>query len=409
MHIAFRAQPLYNSGMLLLTIFLLFIGNGLPNSLLGSAWTAICAATGAPLSAAGTISMVVMAGPILSCLFIGALLKRFRTEQLALVGGVIAAASVAGFGFVKSTVWLYVLAAPLGLGMGLLDSAISLYVARRFGAKQISWLNCSWGVGAMLGPVIMSRALAAGSWRGGYFRVALIQGAILVALVLSMPIWRKAAAAEAAAKEESPAQGTPITKFMRRPMFPVVILCVMLYFGVELGFGLWGGSYLTVARGVDPARAALLVSLFYGAMTVGRFFTGFLTAVIPNRNIIRFGMCGMLAGLALLFLPGDGALGFAVYGLGCAPVFPCTLHEMKARFGEIDAAAHLGVVLGISRLGLAIFPELIGKIATATNFFAFLPMLLALCGVMIALSETANRMVDRQQASAGKREESAHA
>ncbi len=361
------------------------------------------------MDAAGTISMVIMAGPILSSLFIAKLLKKYRTEHIALVGGVIAVASVAGFGLAKSAVWLYVLAAPLGLGMGLLDSAMSIYVARRFGARQINWLNCSWGVGAMLGPVIMSGALSAGFWRGGYFRVALIQFAILGVLAISLPLWRRAAAAEAAAEGEKPEQGRPLSEFIRQPMFPVVIGCVMLYFGVELGFGLWGSSYLTMARGVDPARAALLVSVFYGAMTVGRFFSGFLTAVVPNRTMIRLGMCGMLAGLALLFLPGDGAIGFAVYGLGCAPVFPCTLHEMKARFGVADAAAHLGVILGLSRLGLAIFPELIGKLSTATNFFVYLPLLLALCGVMLALSETANRMVDRREAAEAQRKDGAHA
>ncbi|HWP79997.1 MAG TPA: MFS transporter [Candidatus Acidoferrum sp.] len=395
--------------MLLLIIFLLFIGNGLPNSLLGSAWTAICAATGAPMDAAGTISMVMMAGPILTCLFVGQLLKRFRTEQIALFGGLLAAASLVGFGLAKSAVWLYAMALPLGFGVGLLDSAVNLYVARRFGAKQINWLNCSWGVGAMLGPVIMSGALAAGSWRGGYFRVALILLAILGVLLFSFPLWRRAAAAEKTVEGETPAAGKPLSEFVRQPMFPVVIICVMLYFGVELGFGLWGGSYLTVSRGVDPARAALLVSVFYGAMTVGRFLSGFLTAVIQNKNMIRIGMCGMLAGLLLLFLPGDGTLGFAVYGLGCAPVFPCTLHEMKVRFGETDAAAHLGMLLGISRLGLAIFPELIGKISTATNFYVFLPLLIGLCGVMFALSETANRMVSRQKAATESRKEEAHA
>ncbi|HWQ51179.1 MAG TPA: hypothetical protein VN369_05175, partial [Terriglobales bacterium] len=82
---------------------------------------------------------------------------------------------------------------------------------------------------------------------------------------------------------------------------------------------------------------------------------------------------------------------------------------MKVRFGETDAAAHLGMLLGISRLGLAIFPELIGKISTAINFYVFLPLLIGLCGVMFALSETANRMVSRQKAAAALRKEEAHA
>ena len=377
--------------MLLIVIFLLFIGNGLPNSLLGAAWTAISASTGAPLNAAGTISMVMMAGPIISNLFIAKWLRRFPTERLALFGVALSISAIAGFGMAKSAVWLYILAVPLGFGMGILDAAISLYVAARYGARQINWLNCSWGVGAMTGPVIMSFMLKGGRWQTGYFIIAALQLVIAVIFAFSTPLWRKVAKAEAQSEAAKP-EGQPLKDFAKMPVFKSVIACIMLYFGVELGFGLWGGSYLTIARGMDAAQSAMLVSAFYAAITIGRFASGVLTAVISSKNMIRIGMAGMIAGLFLLYLPGIGMAGFIVYGLGCAPVFPCTLHEMKVRFGEADAAAHLGVVLGISRLGLAVFPEIIGKAATGVGFSIFLPMLLGLCFIMFALSELSNKL-----------------
>ncbi len=353
--------------MLLFVTFLIFIGNGLPNSLLGAAWSAIAASTGAPIDAAGTISMIMMIGPVVMNMSIAPLRRRFSTVTLVLIGASLATVSIALHFFASSVLWLYLLAFPLGMGLGLVDGAVSLYVTNKYEARHISWLNCCWGAGSMVGPVVMSVAMTAGMWQYGYLAISLMQAAIVVAVFLSVPMWKKSVLSE-----ESPPAATPFKQFVRRPVVAAVIFTFFLYLGIELGFGLWGSTYLIEVKGYQGAAAALTVSVFYGAITVGRFLTGFITKLLSNLAIIRLGIALIAMGtLSLIFTSIPPEISFGLYGLGCAPIFPCSLQEMKTRFGKGDTAAHMGFVVGISRLGLTFLPAIMGGISSQIGFVYF--------------------------------------
>lgn len=55
--------------VLLIIIYISFISLGLPDSLLGSAWSAIHSDLSVPISGAGIISMIISAGTVVSSLF----------------------------------------------------------------------------------------------------------------------------------------------------------------------------------------------------------------------------------------------------------------------------------------------------------------------------------------------------
>ena len=57
--------------LLLPIIYLAFIGLGLPDSLLGSAWPAMYEELGAPLRSAGVVGMIISVGTIVSSLMSG--------------------------------------------------------------------------------------------------------------------------------------------------------------------------------------------------------------------------------------------------------------------------------------------------------------------------------------------------
>jgi len=65
--------------LLLPIIYLAFIGLGLPDSLLGSAWPAMYEELGAPLRSAGVVGMIISVGTIVSSLMSGRVVKRFGT------------------------------------------------------------------------------------------------------------------------------------------------------------------------------------------------------------------------------------------------------------------------------------------------------------------------------------------
>ena len=104
------------------------------------------------------------------------------------------AVALLGFSFSPSLIWLIICAVPLGLGAGAVDAGLNNYVATHYKAHHMSWLHCFWGVGASLGPIIMSQFITGqNSWRQGYVAIAIIQFALVLLLFFTLPLWKRVA------------------------------------------------------------------------------------------------------------------------------------------------------------------------------------------------------------------------
>ena len=131
--------------ILLVLIYLAFIGLGLPDSLLGAAWPQLRIDIGAPLSGAGMVSMIVTAGTIVSSLVSARVIRRFGTGKVTAVSTALTAAALLGYAFAPAYWWLCIMAIPLGLGAGAVDAALNNFVALHYKAHHMSWLHCFWG------------------------------------------------------------------------------------------------------------------------------------------------------------------------------------------------------------------------------------------------------------------------
>ena len=65
-----------------------------------------------------------------------------------------------------------------GLGFGAIDTALNAHAARHFGAREINWMHASYGLGATIGPLLVTALLSTGrSWRQAYGIMALVLAA----------------------------------------------------------------------------------------------------------------------------------------------------------------------------------------------------------------------------------------
>ena len=71
--------------LLLVIIYLSFISLGLPDSLLGSAWPAMCKEFTVPVSYAGFLSTIIAAGTIVSSLFSDRMTKWLGTGKVTAI------------------------------------------------------------------------------------------------------------------------------------------------------------------------------------------------------------------------------------------------------------------------------------------------------------------------------------
>ncbi|MDN4526016.1 MFS transporter [Fictibacillus fluitans] len=389
----------------LVIIYLAFISLGLPDSLLGAAWPVMQKDYGVSLDTAGLLSMSMAGGTIISSLASGKVIGRFGTGKVTFVSVLMTAVALLGFYFAPSLVWLFIFAIPLGLGAGAVDAGLNNYVATHYKAHHMSWLHCFWGVGATLGPIIMSQFISnQQSWRNGYLTIAIIQFALVVVLFLTLPLWKKAGGTGTDETKEVPAStresDEPLKKEnpLRIKGVKLAMLSFLLYCGAEAAAGLWGSSFLVAVKDLPAGVAAQWVSLYYGGITAGRLITGFVTFKLSNMALIRSGLVISLFGAVLVFLPLPSLFlltGFILIGMGFAPIFPCMIHETPVRFGKEHSQAIIGYQMALAYTGSTFIPPLLGLLAARSTIGIFPYFIAILIVALFVCSERLNILMKK--------------
>ena len=378
--------------LLLALIYICFITLGLPDSLLGSAWPVLHVEIDVPVSFAGIISVVIFLGTIVSSLCSDKLLRKFGAGKVTAVSATLTAIGLFGY-FASSQFWMLVLwSLPYGLGAGAVDAILNNYVALHYKAQHMSWLHCMWAVGASVSPYIMSFSLVKlDSWNHGYLLVAVIQAVLSIVIFASLPLWSKGTV-QSGGEATDALKSKPLSL---KEIFAIkgAVACFITFFcycALELTASLWASSYLVERWDFSPEVAAGFASMFYIGITLGRFVNGFLAMKLGDHFLIRLGLAVITAGICLLFMTFNAAftlIGFAIIGLGCAPIYPCIIHMTPSVFGADKSQAMIGVQMAFAYTGFLTMPAAFGVIAEHISI-ALLPVfLLALLAVMFVMHE----------------------
>ena len=383
--------------LLLVLIYLAFISLGLPDALLGSAWPHMYPLLKVPVSYAGVLSMIIAGGTIISSLNTSRAVGRFGTGLVTAVSVLLTAVALFGFSTAGAFWVLCLWAVPYGFGAGAVDAALNNFVALHYTSKYMSWLHCFWGVGVSIGPYIMSYSLTMrNSWERGYATVGLLQIALTVILFLSLPLWKK----QAQLRREGTA-GThrhlKIRESLRIKGVKQVLVAFFSYCGLESTTGLWASSYLVLQRGIAVEEAARWASLFYMGITLGRFLNGFVTDRLGNRNMIRIGLAVIAVGLFAVLLPVPAGFlplaGLVLIGLGCAPVYPCIIHETPRNFGAGNSQTIIGLQMAGAYVGSTFMPPVFGLLVNYVTIALYPVYLCLFLVLMLVMTEKLNRIV----------------
>ncbi len=423
--------------VLLAVIYIAFISLGLPDALLGSAWPVMYREFGVNVSYAGIISMIVALGTVVSSLQSDRLTKKFGTGRVTAASVALTALALFGFSLARSFYALVFLALPYGLGAGSVDASLNNYVALHYKSRHMSWLHCMWGVGAAVGPYVMGFALTHGNtWNMGYRAIAVLQTALTALLVFSLPLWRRNDKNDAAERISGAVQASvsdmrssvpntaefsafdtskassldsadtrplSLKEIIDLPGVKEVMLSFFCYSAVEQTSGLWAASYAVLHNGVSADVAARYASFVYLGITAGRALGGFISMYLNDTQMVWFGEIVILAGVILLFLPFGNAftlLGFALIGLGCAPVFPSLIHATPHHFGADKSQAVIGVQMASAYIGTCVLPPLFGFIADRSGISLLPAYVLLFCVLMIASHERLVRLTKLRRKTA---------
>lgn len=397
--------------ILLLMIYLAFISLGLPDALLGSAWPIMYQEFAVPVSYSGTVFMIICGGTICSSLNSEKLNRRFGTGKITAISVLLTAIALFGFSISHSFIMLCLFAIPYGLGAGSVDAALNHYVALHYSSRHMSWLHCMWGLGASVGPYIMGFVLQKGEpWSRGYLIVSLIQFALAIALFCSLSLWKKKpeelkenaastakqedsqqnefrqnesqleSCSEEAKKREALSSGVPKQKALSlKEIFAIpgakeCMASFYAYCALEQTVGLWAGSFMVLALGMEENLAASFVALYYFGITFGRFLSGFFTMKWKDEQLVLGGSAIVFFGIFLLFTPWSKAMvlpALILIGLGCAPVYPSVIHSTPYNFGVEHSSALIGAQMASAYVGTLIMPPLFGVLGRSFSMKLF--------------------------------------
>lgn len=365
--------------LLIIIIYIAYISLGIPDSLFGAAWPAIYGEMALPVSYANFITVIHATGTIISSLSSAWLIKKLGTPKVTFFSVLLTSLALLGFSFSDNIYFLCLSAVPLGLGAGSIDTALNNYVAINYNATQMNFLHSSYGVGVTMSPYLMSLAIGDGDWRDGYRNMFLIQFAIAVLVLVTLPVWKKVK--EQKAKPEVKQQSVSIVKALRMHKVKPTLIIFMASCAIEAICLVFGATYLVEARGVTEEQGAGCITFYFLGMTCGRILSGVVSKKLSSKQIIIVGECITFTAIMLIILPFNltvATVGLFMIGVGNGPLFPNMTHLAPVHFGEELSQSLIGLQMAASSVSVLLSPIIFGQIAEyiGAHLFPYVLMLM---------------------------------
>lgn len=371
----------------LVLAYVAFVALGMPDGVLGVAWPSVRTTFALPLDAVGLLLSASVTGYLVSSLLSGPLIARWSVGAVLAASCAVTGAALIGYTLVPAWWMMVVLGVAAGLGAGAIDAGLNTHVAAHYGEGLMQWLHASYGIGATLGPVIMTWTLATlHAWQAGYRIVGGFQLLLAVCFVLTLRAWNR---------KEDPDAGstprrltdyrTPMAETLREPGVWLSGLLFFLYAGAEGSLGTWTYTLLVGARGISPEVAGLWAGSYWATFTLGRMAAGLYAGRVGGSRLVQVGLATAALGAVLLWwnpAPAANVVAVAVVGFAIAPIFPALVSGTSRRVGEHFAANTIGLQMASASVGMAAVPSLIGMLARRLSLEA-IPVCLVLVFVVL--------------------------
>ncbi len=324
---------------------------------------------GITLAAAGAIFPAKFIGSFAGAFAGGVLSDRLGRKPVVLWGCLLQAAGMALIP--SSASWWLVLAlfVLIGLGGGFVNTALNALISEvnshRRGAAM-NTLHGIYGVGSLVGPVIVGFVLSqAVSWQT-VFRGAAVLWAIFAAIaaVQSYPqVTRKPV------HSGEPETSTSMGRVLLHPIFLLLFLVSFIYNGAATGLVGWINTYMD-SLNFSLLLGSSMVSLFYLGLTVGRFTCRVYADRVGFSRIILLCALGSAVSYPLAaFASHPAAIASGVFfaGLFFSGLHPTGLAYANTLF-PTAAGTTTGLLSMAMSLGATIVPWLIGLLAQWGGF-----------------------------------------
>jgi fucose permease len=354
-----------------LTQWLAFLSLGLSLNLIGPLMPAIRAELPMSYWESGLVLSGQFLGMLFTVPFGGHLADRLSKRRFLVASSALVGLGLAGYGLCHSFSALLAVSVLAGIGNGGYEVGVNALEVDHAGGSGASMnlLHFFYGVGAIAGPLAAAFVVRSGlDWRLAFVGSAILPALAGLALLLQ-PVPR----------------GGPLAVHDPAAVYGSGMLwrcaaVITLYVGLETSVAGWIATFWARRSPGSDVPAPVLVSLFWIALTAGRFAFGPLA---DRMGLLRF--LAVASGLALLVCAAWAAVPVPAVTLaavillgGClAGIFPTTMAYASAAF-----PGHSGKVVALlsvsASVGGFVFPTGAGRLADTFGIGALPPLAAAL-------------------------------
>ncbi len=357
-----------------------FVVLGMPKSAFGIAWPSVAVDFGRPVADLGLVITVYVAGYFLASAATGSLTRRFEMGSLLMLASGLATVSLVGYAAAPEWTLLLTSAGGLGLAGGVIDAGVNAVVAVRHGARAMGMLHAGFGIGATLGPLMMTTLIDTDvSWRIGFMMLAVGQGVLALLYLRTRAEWKVAPDSVGISPDDRPD---------RRGVLWGALTMFALYSGVEVGTGQWAYTLLTEGRGVSIATAGGAVAAFWAALTLSRLGLGIIGHRVSIYRLLSGSSVLVLAGAVALWLDPvawAGPAALVVMGFALGPIFPLQTTLTPSRVGVAYTPTAVGYQLAAATVGAAVIPGGLGLLVSRLGL-EVVGLVLAVAAALLAIS-----------------------
>jgi len=318
-------------------------------------------------------------------LIIGPLVDKYGYKPVAIVGFLVAAASMilleraTGFG---TAILACIL---LGVGAMCLNTVGNTLIpvvlfSGKDPARASNFGNGFFGLGLVVTPLLFTMV----DWRTALFLLAaLFVVGLLLALATRFP------------QVSTGYRFSTALKLLGTPAVVIAALALFCYISLESSMNTWSKPYMTeLLGGADNPgavhNAGLVLSLFGVAMMVGRF----ATSAVKNLTAIGVRLIAaaslVAAGAILVMImtssPAVAIAAVVVTGLVFAPIFPTIVGVTFAKFEPRFYGSIFGIMFSVGLLGATFVPKIIGNLSAGATVQESLLIVLAMAVALFVIS-----------------------
>ncbi|WP_353722189.1 MFS transporter [Dyadobacter sp. 676] len=180
-------------------------------------------------------------------------------------------------------------------------------------------------------------------------------------------------------------------------------LGIFAYVGTEQGIANWISQFLQTYHQENPATTgAVVISYFWGLLTIGCFLGLILLKIFDSRKVLVFFTCG---GIVSLLMALFGPKGMALIGFPMAGFFASVMYSVIFSLALNSVPKHHGTFSGILCAGIAggaVVPLIVGGLGELVGLRLAMLFLLMPLGYILGIGLWAKPLVNNETVSSVK-------